>query len=1232
MIVVALGEMPRAEVEHVVRARFPAAEFEWLERSALRQRPWVEVPRLLSRRYARAVLVAPNLDQPRLALTSLVLGVVRARERVRLDIRGASESFSVAAHLRRYAWPLTRHVLACALALVLAYPTLVLLRATFRPRRCSLGRPPQLLYLRSQFWFGLQGGGSVTHTAGVIDGLQQAGVAVAVLSSDNLSGVEAPLTLVRPTMWFDGVLREAEELAYNVTFLRAASRSRPRPRALYQRHTAFNVVGAVLSRLWRLPFVLEFNSSEVWKGRHWGGIHLLRIASLVEHINLCAADLVVVVSRPLREALIERGVPAEKVLVNPNGVDPTRFRPLDTGSEVRARLRLESDVVVCFSGTFGVWHGIPTLAAAVPKVLAARSNVRCMLLGDGPLRHLVDHLGERVLLPGLVPHADVPGYLAAADILVSPHGVQIDGGEFFGSPTKLYEYMAAGRAIVASAVGQIGEVLEDGRTALLVPPDDADALCAAIVRLVDDACLRARLGTAAREQAVAHHTWRQNAERMLAALEAPCHPEPARDLTVRHSHNSERQTVRFLAPLGITLTDALSRLRRTPPRRLPVVVGRYALRTARTRARRWHIQRSRGELSDADLHKALGGVSPEVAFAGILQRFFVDPREARLRARALAEAYPDQAQRTRTAAEQAVAHVVDLLGSGPVWLGPRIDWHTDFKVGIAWPRDVLGDDLGSLRLGEPCDVKVPWELSRCHHLVALGRAYALDPDPRYAVEFVAQLTAWLDDNQWPYGVNWSRAMEAAVRAVNWLWAAALFADAPEFSATVKVRLLRSLLQHGRHIADNLEYSDNNGNHYLSNGVGLLFLSVLLPDFAESAAWRRKGEEIVWGEIERQVYSDGVDFEQGLGYQGLVLEFWYSSMLLCERNGIAVPQIVRERLRRMFEFVHAYTRPDGTFPQIGDNDDGRLASIDDEPVGSHQRHLAVGAAMFDRADWLAAAGQAVETATWLLGPDVLTRPRAHAEIPSTAFAEGGFYVLRATDTVMVVDVGEVGMRGIGGHGHNDVLSFDLWAAGAPLLSDSGTYTYSADPAARQVLRSTSAHNTLRVDGQETSRLGSGRWLWQISNDAHPRVLEWSSDEQRDVLVAEHDGYRRLPEPVLHRRRIEFDKQHLTWEIVDEAEGTGEHLIELFFHPAVAPVIEDECVRLRAPRGELILAAPLGTTLRQESGWISRGYGLREAATVLVYAVRATLPLRLTTRLVLEARGTSSQEPRLPVRST
>jgi len=528
VLVAALGELRRAEVEAVIERHFGTQRaLVWLDRGALRRRPLPALAQLMRRRYDVAVLVAPDLRQPRLRFTSLVLGLIRANAHWRTDVHGNREAFSLRAHLAENLLPIARHLVAWGTALVLGEPVLRALDRVLRRRSIRPERPKRVLYLRSQLWLGLEGGGSVAHTAGVVRGLEQAGVEVQVVSSDRLPGVVAPTLVVSPEMWFDGWLREIEDLAYNVPFFAAALETtrRVHPDAIYQRHTTFNCSGALLSRLTGLPLVLEFNSSEVWKGRYWGGLRLAPAAALVERINLRAADRVVVVSRVLADYVRSRGVQPEKILVNSNAVDPTQFRPDVDGSTVRQALGLDGSVVVGFSGTFGNWHGIPSLAAALPRVCRARPDVRWLLMGDGPLRHLVDDavrvhgLADRVHQPGLVPHAQMPAYLAACDVLISPHGRQADGGEFFGSPTKLFEYMAAGRPIVASALGQIAEVLQHERTALLVPPDDPEALSGAIIRLIDDACLRDHLGKAARETAVERHTWRQNADRLLASLD-----------------------------------------------------------------------------------------------------------------------------------------------------------------------------------------------------------------------------------------------------------------------------------------------------------------------------------------------------------------------------------------------------------------------------------------------------------------------------------------------------------------------------------------------------------------------------------------------------------------------------------------------------------------------------------------------------------------------------------------
>lgn len=191
---------------------------------------------------------------------------------------------------------------------------------------------------------------------------------------------------------------------------------------------------------------------------------------------------------------------------------------------MRRDLRFDDSAVVAgFVGSFGAWHGAPVLACAFAEVAARVPNLHLLLVGDGPeLRPSLEivcnaGLEGRTTVIGKVRPSAVPAYLDACDMLVAPHVPLPDGADFFGSPTKLFEYMAAGKAIVASQLGQIAEVLEAGKTAILVTPGDADDLAAGLERLAGDPHLRAELGTNARRAAVTRHSWERNASRVVEA-------------------------------------------------------------------------------------------------------------------------------------------------------------------------------------------------------------------------------------------------------------------------------------------------------------------------------------------------------------------------------------------------------------------------------------------------------------------------------------------------------------------------------------------------------------------------------------------------------------------------------------------------------------------------------------------------------------------------------------------
>ena len=613
--------------------------------------------------------------------------------------------------------------------------------------------------------------------------------------------------------------------------------------------------------------------------------------------------------------------------------------------------------------------------------------------------------------------------------------------------------------------------------------------------------------------------------------------------------------------------------------------------------------------------------------------FFFSPAEAVERAVLLQTHSPISAQGLISVADAVCAHTFDLLGSGPVALGEVIDWHADFKNGYRWPMRYYAD-IEKFDPEQPYDVKVPWELSRCQHFVTLGQAYQLTGDEKYALEFVTQFSHWIDANPPMVGVNWACTMDVAIRAVNLIWAYYLFFSSQEFTDDVLLQFLKSVLTHGRHIINNLEDGPYQNNHYLSNGVGLVYLGLIFPEFKEAHAWLNKGTQIVFGEIERQVYPDGVGFEASIPYHRLTVELFFSPILLCLRNKVVVPSSVVSRLEKMFEFIMAYTKPDGTVPILGDADDGRLHRLNRPGLPreflDHRYLLAIGAVLFDRNDFARAAEVCWEEASWLFGKRadearqrLLSNPISLPHKVSCSLPDAGIYVMRRENLHLLIDAGSNGQGGRGGHAHNDTLSFELYAYDKTFIQDPGLYIYS-DPEARNLFRSTVYHNTVVVDGQEMNHINP-QLLWDLGNDATPRVRRWESTDTYDFFDGEHSGYERLPHPVIHRRQVYFSKTGRWWLLRDLLAGEGKHRFDLYFHLAALPVEPVQgmllAVRTACQGANLVIVLveatsagePIEPTMEIIQGWVSPSYGVRHPAPVVRYTYMAQTPVEFLTLL-------------------
>lgn len=313
------------------------------------------------------------------------------------------------------------------------------------------------------------------------------------------------------------LLHEPKRLLLNVAYLPRELRllRACRPDVVLARDDLLTVSFVLSARRLGLPLVIEKNGP-VLEFRLYGHYrHLPYLPESWEGWKLRQADRVTAVSSALRGYLADtHRLPDSKFSIVPNGADPEVFHP-EVRSDSRLPHELLENPVVGFVGSFKSWHGPDLLARMAVELGTARPSCHFLFVGDGSkleeVKRRTESLGPRIHFTGNVPHERVPGLVAAFDIAVMPES------NFYGSPLKVIEWMAAGKAVVAPRYGPLEELIQDGVEGMLFAPGDLDSLVRALLTLYDQPDLRCSLGRAAISRVRASLTWRHNAERMVSA-------------------------------------------------------------------------------------------------------------------------------------------------------------------------------------------------------------------------------------------------------------------------------------------------------------------------------------------------------------------------------------------------------------------------------------------------------------------------------------------------------------------------------------------------------------------------------------------------------------------------------------------------------------------------------------------------------------------------------------------
>jgi hypothetical protein len=609
--------------------------------------------------------------------------------------------------------------------------------------------------------------------------------------------------------------------------------------------------------------------------------------------------------------------------------------------------------------------------------------------------------------------------------------------------------------------------------------------------------------------------------------------------------------------------------------------------------------------------------------------FFFGPAEVDARLEMLRQRLPEQVKRIIQQSDKVLLHRFDLMGYNDLAYGRPIDWHLDLVHGKRAPRKAFYQ-VRYLDFEEVGDSKVTWELNRHQHFVTLAKAYRLTGDPRYADEILRQWRHWRTENPYPMGINWVSSLEVAFRSLAWLWTYHVLEGAPGLP-DFREEWLRLLGLHGRHIERYLSTYFSPNTHLLGEGVALFFLGVLCPELAAAERWKAVGWQIVLDEARRQVQSDGFHFEQSTYYHVYALDFFLHSAVLASVNNIPLPKEFEESLERMLTALCLLARA-GAPPRFGDDDGGRLF----DPRRNGSEHLldplATGAILFNRGDYKAAAGQLREETIWLVGPEgvrVWDELEARPQVASSAALEAsGLYLVASENpaTQLVVDCGAMGPQS-GGHAHADALSLILTSQGRELLLDPGTCSYAAEGGERDLFRGTAMHNTMRVDSVDQAEPGTA-FSWRRLTES--KTERWIQGKHFDLLEATHDGYGRLPQPVVHRRLV-VSLRNGIYLVRDRAEGSGQHKLEVSWHLGhEMQLVEEGLFRVRGASQGLALIPAAGHGWAQEVSKQSCSpvYGLKAPMTVLTFSRMADLPdsfcvLLVTLDEALRSPGTFTQ---------
>lgn len=490
---------------------------------------------------------------------------------------------------------------------------------------------------------------------------------------------------------------------------------------------------------------------------------------------------------------------------------------------------------------------------------------------------------------------------------------------------------------------------------------------------------------------------------------------------------------------------------------------------------------------------------------------------------------------------------INFFGHDALDVGMPVAWHRDPMTRIEAPRK-YSKSINYRDDRVVGNIKYTWELGRHQHLVPLAAAYAVSGDVAYRNAIVDQIDGWINENPYAIGVHWCSALEVSLRLVSWtlIHSFLAFRDGEQglfASVCDKGRLGISIYQQAYFVRHFLSCYSSANNHLIGELCGLWVTCKTFDLGEHGEKWSIFAREGLEQEANLQVYADGVSREQATYYHLWVLEYFFFSWLVGERSGTKFSAEFTDTILAMTRFVEDICPDGGEPPQFGDADDGFVARF--SPSWSKTPFRELLSAIYtvfgnaipadsEKAFWYKAMLQSSNR----LIPQINWYRRYPVVYP-----HGGYIIMGGNKCHLVFDAGSLGYLEIAAHGHADALSFCLAVDGEWWLVDPGTYAYHSDPKWRSYFRGTAAHNTVRVNQENQSKIG-GPFMWL--SKANVWIDNYTENTNLQIVRAHHDGYAHLG--IVHSRELQFSATGKQLDIVDTLQGNGGHTehAEIYYH--------------------------------------------------------------------------------------